>query len=142
MISCFDFIDQTTLNPVPIFGEYEWKEIVTNTGKLAIIVNASISLELPYDSRQITVTLGSESKSQTLDPSIEFVEFQFDLVGQMPKDYPLSVTFMAVDDPRNPSIGRRVVTETKNETVRVNIGNKQLLCNSFFLIFLTMLILL
>ena len=104
------------------------------------MVNASISPELPYESRQIIVTLGSESKSQTPDPSIEFVEFEFDLVDRLPKDYPLSVTFTAVDE--IPSIGQQTIMTTKNETVRANTGNKQLFCDSFFLVFLTMLILL
>jgi hypothetical protein len=138
----FDFIDQTTLNPLPTFGEYKWKEIVTNTGTLAIIVNASISPELPYESREIIVTLGSESKRQTPDPSMEFVEFEFDLTDSMPKDYPLSVSFTAFDDTHIPFVGWRGVTTTRNETVRANTGNKQLLCNSFFLVFLTMLVLL
>lgn len=133
-------IDQTTLNPLPIFGEYKWKQIVTSTGTSAVIVNASISPELPYEDRQISVTFGSENKHQTFDPSIEFVEFEFDLTDSIPKDYLLTVIFTAFDDTHVPTMGRIVVGTTKNETVRVNTGNKKLLCNSFLLVFLTMLV--
>jgi hypothetical protein len=142
MLSCFALIDQTTLNPLPTFGEYKWKETLTNTGTVAIIVNASISPELPYEGREIIVTLDSQSKRQAFDPSMAFVEFEFDLIGSMPKDYPLSVTFTAFDDTHIPSVGRLAVTITRNETVRANIGNKQLLCNSVLLVFLAMLVLL
>ncbi|CAF1277285.1 unnamed protein product, partial [Rotaria sordida] len=39
--------DDTTLRPVPPIGEYTWKQKMTSAGTLAIIVNASISSELP-----------------------------------------------------------------------------------------------
>ncbi|CAF1355300.1 unnamed protein product [Rotaria sordida] len=89
--------DQTTLNPVPRFDEYSWKETKTNNGTSAIIVNASISSELPYEKRNITVKLGTNIQSKVFNVPLESVTFAFDGLDPEPKEYPLQITFMLVD---------------------------------------------
>ncbi|CAF0996202.1 unnamed protein product [Rotaria sordida] len=126
--------DQTTLNPVPRFDEYTWKETKTNNGTSAIIVNASISSELPYEKRNITVKLGTNIQSKVFNVPLESVTFAFDGLDPEPKEYPLKITFMLVDytiDHRFTAIN---MINGIVKTTAHNMGNKQFLYHSLFLI--------
>ncbi len=136
---CIDFTDQTTLNPIPPFGEYTWKQTRTNAGTSAIVVNASISLELPYEIPNITVTLGSNRKSQVFKTPIEFVEFEFSELDSKSRNYSLLITFMLVDYTTD---HRFTVVNTVNGTAAYNTGNKQFICHFLFLLSSIMFVLL
>ena len=147
----FDLIDETKLNPIPPIGEYTWKQTMTSDGKIAVVVNASISLELPFTKRNITVTFGSENQSEILDLHTESVVFRFDQIDSKPKDYLLKVVFTTIDDIDTPTVSNYKDTITKTETVRItppstpgpsstsSTTNKLALLTIFYLIIFLML---
>lgn len=110
--------DDTTLNPVPVFGEYTWMQIMTSANTLAIVVNTSVSSELPYYTLNITVTLGSEKQSQLLNMSLGWANFTFDGFDLEPKDYPLSITYTSIDTSTE---NLRSATNTLNETITITV---------------------
>lgn len=115
----FNLIDGTKLNPIPPIGNYTWKQIMTNTGGIAVVVNASLSLELPFARRNITVVFGSENQSAILDLSTEYAVFQFDQIDSRPEGYLLKVIFTTIDDIATPTFSKYTDTITKSETVRI-----------------------
>ena len=144
MIFLFDFIDGTRLNPIPPVGEYKWNQTVKSAGKLAVVVNASISLELPYITRNITVTFGSENQSYALNSLTEFAVFYFDQIDREARDYLLTVAFTVVEETGISIFGTLTTTRTKKETVRVmspsnGADSKLTLSTLFYPIILTML---
>lgn len=118
---------------MPPFGEYTWRQTVTNAGTLAIIINASISSELPYTKRNITVKLGSEIQSRIFDIPLKSVEFEFDGLDLKPQDYPFLISYKLFNDF---TADFYTATNTLNETVRTSTGNKRLISNCLFLILL------
>jgi hypothetical protein len=141
-------LDGTTLNPVPVFGEYTWTQIMTNATTLGIVVNASVSSELPYSKLNITVTLGSVKQSQLLNTSLEWADFMFDGLDLEPKDYPLLITFTSIDTEKE---DLRAATNTLNGTIRTttptpkptptpSMANKLLACHFLFFVLLTIFV--
>ncbi len=142
ILSCFDLIDQATLNPVSRHGEYKWKQIDTDAGTLAILVNASISSQLPYTERNLTLKLNSDTQNQILDPSSDFIEFKFNLTDPKRTDYLLTVIFKTYENSTILLMQDDTIEYTSTERVTIaprttpsSMGNKQYLCNSFFLVF-------
>ena len=139
---CFNFIDNTTLNPIPPFGEYTWQQIMSTINTLGIVVKTTVSADLPYDVVNITVILGSEKQSRILDMPIEWIEFTFDGLSFESKDYKLLITFSGdfIGDYEPEQF-----TITYNETVGTiatatcMVINKQFTCNFIFLIVLIIL---
>lgn len=138
------FLDDTTLNPVPVFGEYTWIQTMANTSTLGIVVNTSVSSELPYGKLNITVMLGLEKQSQVFNMPLDWANFTFDGLDLEPKDYPLSITFTSID---TSSDGLLAATNTLNGTIRTTAptpapgkGNKSSACHFLFLIFLAMFV--
>ena len=133
------FVDQTTLNPVPQFGEYSWKQQTGNNGTLTIVINASISSELPYAKRNITVALGSQVQSQEFTIPLEFVVFEFGGLDSKNKTYPLVLDFSLIESTTTVSVF--TATNIVNGTVTTTIttasskGNRLFACHLFFLVF-------
>lgn len=147
------FLDDTTINPVPVFGEYTWTQIMTSNSTLGIVVNASASSDLPFVKLNITVTLDSEGQSQVFNMPMEWANFTFDGLDLEPKDYLLSINFTSID---NESDGLLAATNTFNETIRTKAptptptststqapskGDKPFACHFLFLVFLAMFVL-
>ena len=137
-----------TLNPIPGDGEYNWKQIVTSAGKTGVLVNASISLELPYTQRNITVFFDSQNQSYALNSTTEFVLFQFDQIDSQTRDYTLKVVFTVVHALIAPIFSETTETITKTETVRImsttttaanGTGNRFVLSHILSVIILTVL---
>ena len=139
----FDFVDQTTLNPVPPVGKYNWKQIVNSAGKTAVLVNTSISSELPYTQRNVTVTFGSQNQSYALNSSTEIAVFQFNQIDSQPRDYLLRVAFAVLEETGTSLFGDRITTISLSQTVRITPangkGNQFALFHVFYLVILTML---
>ncbi len=140
---CVDllFADQKTLNPIPQFGKYSWEQKIENNGTLTIIINASISSELPYEIRNITVTLGSKTQSQEFTTPLDSIQFEFDGLNVENKTYPLMLNFSLID-----SIAMNLFTATNivNGTVTTtapapSMGNGLSAWHFLFLVFLAML---
>ena len=118
---------------------------MTSAGKLAVVVNASISLELPYNKRNIAVTFGSMNQSYALNLSTEFAVFYFDQIQRVTKAYPLIVAFTVVDETSAPFFSDYTTTDIRSETVTVTAsssdgtGNKLTLATIFYPIVLTMI---
>ncbi len=127
---------------MPRHGEYKWKQIDTDAGTLAILVNASISSQLPYNERNITLKLDSDTQNQILDPSSDFIEFKFNLTDPKRTDYLLTVIFKTYENITTLLMQDDTIESTTAERVTItpcttpsSMGNKHYLCNSFFLVF-------
>lgn len=128
---------------MPAFGEYTWKEITTNRGTSAIVVTTRVSSELPYEERNITVTLGARVHSQVFSVPTESIEFEFEHNASEATDYPLSIAILLYGPTiSNMSVAAstlqgRVVTATK--TTPCNNGNTHVLRKAVLVIFIAVL---
>ncbi|CAF1465220.1 unnamed protein product, partial [Rotaria sordida] len=90
--------DGTTLNSVPSIGSYSWEQTMTNTGAKAITISASVSSELPYKKRIITVTLSSKMQTKEIETPLESIQFLFDQLDSNSTSYSILVIFSLIDD--------------------------------------------
>ena len=95
-------LDEKTLNPVPPLDDYNWTEVLTPDGLIAIIFNVSFSSEFPFYNRSITLTLCQDNQSRALSPSTDFAKFKFYGINPQQRECPLKASFSAVDPTDTP----------------------------------------
>lgn len=67
---------------------------IDNVGRLTIMVNTSISSDLPFEKRNITVQLASQTQLQTVMVPNETAQFSFGYLNSIVANYSLSVSFL------------------------------------------------
>jgi hypothetical protein len=129
--------DETTLNSIPSIGSCSWEQTATNSGAKSITINASVSSELPYKKRAISVNLGSQTQMKEIETPLEDIQFIFDQLDSNSKSYPILVTFTLTDE-NNPQTISNATTGTVN--IHQNNGHGQLISDFFLLLFLIVFI--
>ncbi|CAF3140881.1 unnamed protein product [Rotaria socialis] len=129
--------DETTLNAVPSVGTYSWKQTVTNTGAKAISINASVSSELPYKKRSISVELNSQIQNKEIEAPLENIQFLFDQLDSNSKSYSILVMFHLNDENNTRSVSNAI---TGLVSIDNNNGHGKLISDYFLLLFLTFFI--
>jgi len=114
--------DDKTMNLIPPVGQYTWKQRVHSSEVSIVMINTSISSEFPLPSRDITVTLGSETQFQRIYVPTESIQFEFTELNSNRKEYPLKINFTLTGATYGnlPS-----VTNIFYDTITFNIANKQ-----------------
>ncbi len=129
--------DETTLNSIPSIGSYSWEQTATNTGAKVITINASVSSELPYKKRAITVSLGSQIQTKKIETPLEDIQFLFDQLDSNSKSYPILITFTLSDENNTQTI---LNSTTGTVNIHENNGHGQLISDFFLLFFLILFI--
>ena len=136
--SRFVLLDGKTVNPVPVFGEYTWTRILSNSNTIGIRVKTNVSKELPYRFVNVTVVLGSEQKSLVVVPSSIENEFVFDTIHFESNNYTLMIMFSASDGFQD---GKGTAINTYNETIEIikppapSMANKHFASSFLFVVF-------
>lgn len=134
------FVDEKTLNKIPWFGAYDWKQVDKDSTTVSVIFNTTFASVLPYDKRTIRITLDSQSQNQSMDSDIDFILFTFDLNITTRTYYSLAVTYKAFDHIKTPYLSRGEISKTSSTTIYVeppepspplNTASKLLRYNSF-----------
>ena len=131
-------LDGKTVNPVPVFGEYTWTRILSNSNTIGIRVKTNVSKELPYRFVNVTVVLGSEQKSLVVVPSSIENEFVFDTIHFESNNYTLMIMFSASDGFQD---GKGMAINTYNETIEIikppapSMANKHFASSFLFVVF-------